>query len=185
MKERGDGYFQVSLMNVFRRAAESRDAQGSSDSNDAGSDRVLSSRSIERRDGSDEIQLRANLAADLSSLLETINLEAVEDLRDLDHVKRSILNYGIQDMARFSTSDIESARFLRDLRTALINHEPRLIPGSVDVRLRSSVEDSRQRAAIAISAEMTAHPVDVPLEFVAELDVGTGKMSLSEKVVRQ
>jgi type VI secretion system protein ImpF len=74
---------------------------------------------------------------------------------------------------------------LRDLRTVLINHEPRLIPGSVDVRLRSSVEDSRQRAAIAISAEMTANPADVPLEFVAELDVGTGKISLSEQVVRK
>ena len=185
MKERGDGYFQVSLMSVFRRAAESRDAQGKVGSGDAGPDRVLSSRSIERRDGSDELQLRANLAADLSTLLETINLEAVEDLQGLDHVRRSILNFGMQDMARFSTSDIESARLLRDLRTVLINHEPRLIPGSVDVRLRSSVEDSRQRAAIAISAEMTARPVDVPLEFVAELDVGTGKISLSEQVVRK
>jgi hypothetical protein len=32
---------------------------------------------------------------------------------------------------------------------------------------------------------MTANPADVPLEFVAELDVGTGKISLSEQVVRK
>jgi type VI secretion system protein ImpF len=184
MKERGDGYFQVSLMSVFRRAAESRDARGKEVSSDSNPDRVLSNRSIERRDGADDQQLRVNLATDLASLLGTINLESAGDLQGLDHVRSSILNYGMQDMTRFSTSDIENTRLLRDIRKALIDHEPRLIPESVDVRLRSSSEDSRQMVAIDISAEMMAHPIDVPVEFVAELDVGSGKVSLSGQVIR-
>lgn len=167
-------------MNVFRSAAESRDARGSETTEDFGADRVLSSRSVERRDGAGEQQLRSNLAADLSSLLGTINLESVEDLEGLDHVRESILNYGMQDMSRFTTSNIENTRLLRGLRNALIAHEPRLIAGSVDVRLRSTSEDSRQRAAVNITADMAARPVDLPLEFVAEIDIGAGKIRMTD-----
>jgi type VI secretion system protein ImpF len=184
MNERGKGYFQVSLMNVFRQSAKEVDARKAETgvADDAG--RTLSLRSLERREGAGQENLRDSLAHDLANLMGTIHLEAVLPLAGLNHVRKSVLNYGMQDMTRLTTSDIENASVLRDLRNALIAHEPRLIPETLVVKLRHRNEDSHQRIAFDITAEMAAKPVDVPLEFVAEIDVGVGKVSMTNLAVR-
>jgi len=184
MKKAKDGYFQVSLMNVFRQAAESRDSRSQTDTTDESGERVLSVRTVERREGTSQGRLREHLAADLGNLLGTIHLASTLDLSGFDRVQKSVLNYGVQDMTRLTTSDIENAKVLRDLRTALIAHEPRLIPETVRIKLRRAHEDAQQRIAFDISAEMSAKPVDVPLEFIAEIDVGAGKVSMSNLLVR-
>ena len=68
---------------------------------------------------------------------------------------------------------------VRNLRDALLRHEPRLIARSVDVKLREAFNDVTQRISFQVTAEMACRPVDIPLEFVAEIDVGSGKVKLS------
>lgn len=184
MKERSDGYFQISLMNVFRQAARDRDAskEDTTVTDDGG--RVLSTRSVERREGASQATLRDHLARDLSGLLSTINLESAIDLEGLDHVRASVLNYGMQDLTRLTTDDIRTQRLSRDLRDALLAHEPRLIGGSLVVTLRKGRSDRNQRICFDIQAEMSARPIDVPLEFEAEIDTGAGKVALTNLVVR-
>lgn len=186
MKERGDGYFQVSLMNVFRQAAESGDARRRDAVFDPEEEaRVLSTRSQERRQGAGQGQLRTHLAHDLANLMGTIHMQAsAEELSEFDHVRKSVLNFGMLDMTRLTSSDVKNARILRDLRAALIRHEPRLIPETVEIVLREEEETVNQRMAFDIRAEMAARPVDVPLEFVAEIDTGAGKIAMSNLKVR-
>lgn len=187
MKERADGYFQVSLMNVFRQAAESGDARRRDAEFDNGDDtvRVLSTRSQERRQGAGQGQLRRHLSHDLANLMGTIHMEAGnEALAEFEHVRKSVLNYGMVDMTRYTTSDVKNARLLRELRAALIRHEPRLIPETVEIVLREGDENENQRLAFDIRAEMAARPVDVPLEFLAEIDTGAGKIAMSNLKVR-
>ena len=179
-----NGLFQVSLMNVFRQAAQQRDAKavGAKTTDDGG--RVLSARTIERREGAAQTTLRDNLAQDLSNLMGTIHLEAAMSLEGFDRVKKSVLNYGMQDMTRLTSEDFQNAKVIRDLRTALLDHEPRLIAETLVVKLRTAQVDEHQRIAFDIRAEMTARPVDVPIEFVAEIDTGAGKVAMSNLVVR-
>jgi len=183
MAER-DGLFQVSLMNVFRQSARERDATKKDlvFAEDGG--RVLSSRSIERRHGSDQATLRDHLAQDLGNLMGTIHLEAAQSLDGLPFVKKSVLNFGMQDMTRLTTEDFKSGTLVADLRATLLAHEPRLIPETLVIKLRSQHADQRQRISFDIRAEMAARPVDVPLEFVAEIDTGAGKVGLADLVVR-
>ncbi len=183
MKERDGGYFQVSLMNVFRQAAQKHDAR-EKDTLTSDEGRVLSSRSVERRDGASQSTLREHLAQDLSNLMGTIHLEAAMDLAGYDWVKRSILNYGMQDMNRYSTDHFRDPALIKGLRAALLAHEPRLVPDTLIIKLRSENADGGQRVAFDIQAEMSARPVDVPLEFVAEIESGGGKVALSNLVVR-
>ena len=183
MAER-DGLFQVSLMNVFRQAARERDAKARDDTVTDADGRVLSARSIERRDGAGQATLRDHLALDLGNLMATIHLEASVDLTGLEYVRKSILNYGIPDMSRLTVDDHRNAQVARDLRDALLAHEPRLIAETLQVKMRRAAADSDQRIAFDITAEMAARPVDVPLEFVAEIDTGAGKVALSSLVVR-
>ena len=183
MKERDGGYFQVSLMNVFRQAALNHDArQKAATATEDG--RVLSTRTIERREGASQSTLREHLAKDLSNLMGTIHLEAAQDLTGLDWVKKSVLNFGMQDMNRYSTDNFRDPAVIKGLRAALLAHEPRLIAESLVIKLRTEDADGRQRVAFDIQAEMSAHPVDVPLEFVAEIDSGGGKVALSNLLVR-
>lgn len=182
MAQRG-GLFQVSLMNVFRQAAQDHDARRHSDLVIDG-DRVMSARSIERREGASQTTLRDHLALDLANLMSTIHLEAAQDLEGFDHVRKSILNYGLQDLSRLTTQDNRIQKLARDLRESLLTHEPRLIADSLSVNLRKVDSGATQRIAFDITAEMAARPVDVPLEFVAEIDSGAGKVSISNLVVR-
>lgn len=184
MKTKSDGYFQVSLMNVFRQAATDRDAKKDKTEVAEDGDRVLSKRTIQRREGAGEDTLRRHLLEDMTSLLGTINLESVQDLAEFPFVQNSILNYGIIELSRTSTDNINNAGLLRDLKNALLRHEPRLVDGTVQVKLRRGETDARQRVAFEIKAEMSAKPVDVPMEFVAEIDVGVGKIALSNLKVR-
>lgn len=183
MKERDGGYFQVSLMNVFRQAAQKHDAR-EKDVAVTEEGRVLSSRTIERRDGASQSTLREHLSQDLANLMGTIHLEAAVDLTGLDWVKKSILNYGMQDMNCYSTDHFRDPAVIKGLRAALLAHEPRLVPQSLIIRLRTDNAGADQRIAFDIRAEMSARPVDVPLEFVAEIKSGGGKVALSNLVVR-
>jgi len=183
MAER-DGLFQVSLMNVFRQAAREHDARKKDVTVNDDGGRVLSSRTIERREGANQATLKDHLAQDLGNLMGTIHLAAAQPLEGLPHVQKSVLNYGMQDMTRLTTEDFKNNSVMRDLRAALLNHEPRLIPETLVIKLRSNNADKQQRIAFDIRAEMAARPVDVPLEFVAEIDTGAGKVALTDLVVR-
>lgn len=182
MAER-DGLFQVSLMNVFRQSARERDARTAT-SELVEDGRVLSARSIERREGASQATLREHLAQDLANLMTTIHLQATLPLDGLDWVRRSVLNYGMQDITRLTADDFRSASVVRDLREALLAHEPRLIASTLNITLRSDESDENQKISFDIQAEMTARPVDVPLEFVAEIDMGAGKVAMSNLKVR-
>ena len=60
----------------------------------------------------------------------------------------------------------------------------RLIAETLEIKLRRGHEDANQRVAFDITAEMAAKPVDVPLTFVAEIDVAAGKVSMADLKVR-
>lgn len=184
MKKRSQGFFQVSLMNVFRQAAQQRDAKAVKDivADDGG--RVLSARTVERRDGASQDSLKSHLAQDLASLMGTINLEAVQSLDGFDHVRNSVLNYGLQDMSALTTESFQNAKVIKDMRTSLLANEPRLIEETLEIKFRKNTADAQQRIAFDIKAEMSARPMDVPLEFVAEIDAGAGKVQMTDVVMR-
>lgn len=170
---------QVPLMYAFRDAFRQRDAKRALDERTEEGERILTARSAVRRRGASEEQLKANLDADLSNLVNTVNLGSTVDLDGLEHVERSILNFGVDDMTHVTSDAVSSSDVLKSLRAALIAHEPRLLPGTVAVKVREEFNDVTQRISLQVEAEMACRPVDVPLEFVAEIDVGSGKVKLS------
>ncbi len=166
---------QVSLMHVFRASAEKKDARNAGKDYKDG-DRSINVRAKQRREGVDESELRRHLNADLNNLMNTIRLDATVDLADHPHVERSVLNFGFADMSSLSQSHQTDQKIALSIRNALIDHEPRLIPDSIEVTLRKSGAPATQQVAFDIVAEMVADPVDIPLDFVAEVDLGAGKM---------
>lgn len=170
---------QVPLMYAFRDAFKAKDAKKEERVTDASGERVLSERGSVRRRGANENQLKRNLEIDLSNLMNTVDLGSCLDIDDYPNIRRSILNYGLRDLTHLTSDEVRSLDIVRGLKEALLNQEPRLIGETLRVNLRPGFDDVDQKIAFDVSAEMACRPVDIPLEFVAEIDVGSGKVKLS------
>ncbi|MGL5011371.1 MAG: type VI secretion system baseplate subunit TssE [Paracoccaceae bacterium] len=166
-------------MHVFRSAAERGDSKDGK-ANYRDGDREISMRSKERREGTTEETLRRHLSHDLASLMNTISLDAIVDLSEYPYIQKSIINYGFGDLSTLSDKGFAAAEMSRFIRDTLIRHEPRLIAGSIEIHVNKDAESVTQRLTFDISADMVASPVDVPLDFVAEVDMGAGKIQMTK-----
>lgn len=170
---------QIPLMYAFRAAFEARDAKKSGMEYRDG-DRVLSDRGRIRRRGANETELKRDLGLDLLQLANTINLAAAVDLEGLEYVQKSVLNYGVVDLSNLADKDKRLVHLPRQLKQALLVHEPRFIDSTMQVTLATEVNEVDQTFKLDIFAEMACRPVDIPLEFVAEIDVSSGKLKFSD-----
>lgn len=177
---------QMSIMQIFRasaRAGDARDAAPSERRMD--DDRMISVRRRQSREGTDPASLQADLAADLASLMNTVRLDALIDLSDTPRVERSVVNFGFRDMSSLTQNQETNSRIAASIRESLIRHEPRLIAETLDVRVSERNEITEQRIFFDITAEMRASPADLPMDFVAEVDLGAGKLRMTGRRVER
>lgn len=169
---------EMPLLQIFRMAAEKGDARRPPQRQDAAGNPLLGT----SRRGTDEQALRQALTIDLTNLLNTTNLASSIDLSAHPAVRRSILNYGVDDLVSLTLGSAALAELTVSLREALLAHEPRLVPGSLAVTRHDSGEGeaTEQRISFHIAAELRCRPVDIPVEFVAEIDIGSGKLDIHE-----
>ena len=168
----------IPLMYAFRDGFEKRDSAKEIDQREGG-ERVISKRGMLSRTGAKEPELKRDLSVDLGALVNTINLASVEDIGGLDRVRKSVLNFGLDDIGHMSSEEVAVESIAADLKTALLNHEPRLDPETLDVARSVEHDEVNQRVEFKVSAELEAKPVNLPLEFIAEIDVCSGKVQLS------
>ncbi len=170
--------FQIPVMFAFRDAFDVGDARKRIEER-VGGERVISGRSSLKRRGADETVLKRNLAVDLLALVNTIDLGSAVDLTDVEYVGRSVLNFGLYDVSHLTSEEMGVDAIARNLSAALIQHEPRLNSETLQVQRDTTFDDVNQRIRFTVSAEMACKPLDVPIEFVAEIDVGSGKVQLT------
>lgn len=169
---------QIPIMYAFREAHRAKDTKTDSLEYRDG-ERVLSERAAMRRRGANEQQLKRNLEIDLVHLANTINLDAIEKLDEYGYVSRSVLNYGVVDLSNMTSEDVKYSNLPKRLADALLNCEPRFIAETLQVNMREEFDDVNQKLVFDIYAEMACKPLDIPMEFTAEIDVGSGKMKFT------
>lgn len=174
---------KVSIMHIFRSAHEEHDARKANERASAG-EVAITKRSKQRREGVSEGTLRQHLERDLVSLLNTTQLDSTVSLEDAPHVRHSVVNFGFRDLSNVAPKDLNSRGIVDSIRQSLMDYEPRLIRDSIEVKLKGKTGDKRQRIAISVSAELMGDPVDVPLDFEAEVDLGAGKLNMSRLQVQ-
>jgi len=174
--------FLPPLMFAFRESFRQRDSsQAVEDRNEAG-ERVLAPRRASPRSMTSETALKTDLAEDLTSLFNTVNLEAAENLQDLEQVRHSILNFGLGDLTTI-TADSAKAMGLGDrLRDAVQKFEPRLVDDSIQVIQEESAEamSAAGNIRLHLKADMHAAPADLAVEFMTDIEAGSGKSRVSK-----
>ncbi|MGE9295726.1 MAG: type VI secretion system baseplate subunit TssE [Puniceicoccales bacterium] len=119
---------------------------------------------------------REAVARDLGWALNSPAPYKDTDLRELDEVATSVLNYGIHSFAGQRTSDLARAEIESHIRTALLHFEPRLIPGSLKVESAPMRRGQRiNQLAFVISGQIWAMPFPEELYLYTELDLENGE----------
>lgn len=169
--------FQAPLMSAFREAFEARDSKDRS-VHVVDGERVIEGRQSRQRRG-DEAALKRDLSVDLLALVNTINLASSVDLAEQDYVKRSILNFGLPDVTHLTSEEVGVDQIRDQLVASLNAFEPRIIPETLNVDKEVLRNDVDQRVRFSVACEMICSPVDVPVDFVAELEISSGKVNLT------
>ncbi len=165
------------LMHAFRAAHRERDAAVPVDIRDRG-DRVIASRRVTSRAPISESELRKLVTSDLLALLNTTNLDSAQDLSDAPEVRNSILNFGFPDLASRSIDERAVSDISRQIEATLATFEPRLAKSSIKARRDDSVAADELRVRFLVSAELRVQPLDVPVEFTAEVELDSGKVRI-------
>ena len=166
------------LMFAFRTAHEKRDAKKEMDLRDASGQRVIAARRAPSRAPISENGLRREVSADLGDLLNTTNLDSAFDLSDAPEVARSVLNFGFPDLTTRTIDEHRVGAIAREITVALKTFEPRLVTETLAVNRDPFVDADGLRIKFSVKADLRAEPLDVPVEFVAEVELDSGKIKV-------
>jgi type VI secretion system protein ImpF len=166
------------LMYAFRAAHDRRDAKTKLDLRDDAGERVIAARRLTARAPISESGLRKEVLLDLANLLNTTNLGAAEDLSSAPAVRSSILNYGFPDLSSRTIDESSLHEISREIEVALADFEPHLARNSVQARRDMSVSPDELKLRFLVKADLRASPVNVAVEFVAEVEFDSGKIKI-------
>jgi len=128
-----------------------------------------------------ESNLRECVIRDLGWLLNTAYMAATEDLDDFAAVRRSVLNYGVPDLAGVIASSMDAKTLERGVREAIIRFEPRILADSLKIKVDLN-KSAANRSALSfrIEADLWAQPMPLSMYLRTEVDMETGTLSIIE-----
>lgn len=126
-------------------------------------------------------KLRRLVLRDLGWLLNAGNLESTEDLSAYPEVARSVLNYGMPDLAGLTVSSTNKVELERMLRDTIAMFEPRVLSKSLKVHVEVRHDVANPNAlTFSIEGELWAQPVPLNLYMRTDVDLETGNFSVTE-----
>jgi type VI secretion system protein ImpF len=149
------------------------------DLRDASGERVISARRRSGRLAITELLLRREVARDLEQLMNSIALESTEDLTVYPEVKKSILNFGFPDIAHRTIDEAGVEDVAREIEAALGRYEPRLVQNTIRVQRDDNADHVALRVRFIVRADLSCNPVNVPIEFIADVEYDSGNILIS------
>jgi type VI secretion system protein ImpF len=167
------------LMYVFRAAHEAKDAKQTVDVRTAAGERLIAGRRLRPRQVITESVLRREVLRDLEALLNAVALESSIDMTETPYARKSIINFGLPDVSHRTIDENAVDRNIpTEIKTAIVNYEPRLAAASLEVERDTTVDTVELKVRFVLRADLSCDPVHVPVEFVADV-VDTGKITIS------
>jgi type VI secretion system protein ImpF len=126
-------------------------------------------------------RLKRSVLRDLAWLLNCGPLSVTDDLDAYPDAKRSVINYGVRDLAGSVAASTEIAAIEREVKQAILDFEPRIMPNSLSVRVVVDKEEMSQRSlSFEIEGQLWAQPLPVSMLLSTEIDLDTGVTTVDE-----
>lgn len=168
------------MMFAFREAHKAKDARLKAGTSDERGHQAKASRHAALSTIT-EPQLRAELMRDLDLLLNTTNLASTLDLEDAPEVRRAIVNYGVPDIIQITIDENRLESISEAMCEAIAVFEPRLLRETIKVTRDRSVDGGGLGVRFNVAAEIHCDPVALPVEFVADLEISSGRLSMRKR----
>jgi len=127
-------------------------------------------------------RLRECVRRDLTWLFNTTHMQSLQDLHELPLVARSVLNYGIPDLAGRTASSLNTVELEQMIRQAILNFEPRLDRNSV--RVRPVVDEGQMNhnaLSFDVQADLWAQPLPLRLFLRTAVDLEAGSVEVTDQ----
>ena len=126
-------------------------------------------------------RLKRSVLRDLAWLLNCGPLSVTDDLDAYPDAKRSVINYGVRDLAGSVAASTEIAEIEREVKQAILDFEPRIIPNSLSVKVVVNKGEMSQRSlSFEIEGQLWAQPLPVSMLLSTEIDLDTGVTTVEE-----
>jgi type VI secretion system protein ImpF len=127
-------------------------------------------------------RLREMVLRDLAWLFNATSPGEGFDWTQAPHAQKSVLNYGLPALSGLSTSGIDLVQLQSRVKQAILDHEPRILPGtlSVEVVVSNAQLDHHNLIGFRISGQLWAQPVPLELLLHTDIDLETGRVAVRE-----
>ena len=125
-------------------------------------------------------KLRQLVLRDVSWLLNADSLESVTDLTNYPEVAKSVLNYGVKDLAGRAVAGVSLTEIEKSLKRSINTFEPRILPHTLTIRVLPSQEMNQQAISFNIEASLWAQPLPLHLYLRTEINTITGDVNLRD-----
>jgi type VI secretion system protein ImpF len=127
-------------------------------------------------------QFHKAILRDLQWLLNSPTKATVDDIDEFPEVAKSVLNYGMPDIAGSTESSMTPEIVEKMVRTAIHLFEPRVIRNSLHVRGISAAKAIGNMLALEIRGQVWAQPMPESLYVKTEVDLETGMCNLQDQL---
>jgi len=125
-------------------------------------------------------KLREIVKRDLSWLMNTGNLESVQDLDDFPLARESVINYGVPDLTGAGVSNVNIKELERRLHRILLRYEPRILRKTLKISVSKSTEMSRNALRFDIECDIWGQPAPEHIHLNSELDLELGSFKFTD-----
>lgn len=126
-------------------------------------------------------RLRQLVQRDITWLLNSVGSAAHLDLTEYPEVAKSTLNYGIIDLAGYTSAVFNPKHIERELIKCIKNYEPRIIPKTLKVKIHvADKEMNKHTVSFEISGDLWAQPLPLQLFLKTEIDLQNGSVNVSQ-----
>ncbi len=125
-------------------------------------------------------QLKRSVQRDISWLLNACNNQDM--VADYPEVVKSVVNFGIPDLAGLTASTVDVVVLERTIQQALADFEPRLMKNSIRLNLQVDPETMSFNTLIMnIECDLWATPTPVEMLLRTAVDLETGEVVVDDK----
>jgi type VI secretion system protein ImpF len=127
-------------------------------------------------------RLRQAVLRDLVWLFNATKMDSSGAMARWPYARRSVINFGLPALSGQTASRIEIQDLERDIRQAILDFEPRILPESLEVKALVELGslDHHNVIGIQIHGHLWAQPVPLELLIRTEIDLETGKVQISD-----
>lgn len=120
---------------------------------------------------------------DLDMLLNARARPFDDSVHRFPEAARSVVNYGVLDLTGATMTVDMPHRIEQEVRQAILNFEPRVVPGTLRVSYNPGKASGllTQSMAFEIAAEVCPLPVPEPLHLRTVVDLSTGDTTVTEQ----